>query len=193
MKENTQGIHVPAGCADAYKAEWTEWADYIEPDAHNHTFAKEWSYDENNHWHAATCEHTGEISDKAAHSYGEWTVTKEATESAAGSRERSCTACGYKKTEVIPPTGTGSSDSGKIETDKEQGENTPDIDFGTSEDDLISAVLTPEEQGLMETGTDVKIILEIDNIDASVSPFDQQAVTDKAAKRDSILTSICIN
>ena len=73
----------------------------IEKLEHKHKFASEWTKDETNHWHAATCEHTTEVSGKAAHSFGDWTVTKEATEEAEGSRERSCTVCGYKATEVI--------------------------------------------------------------------------------------------
>lgn len=70
-------------------------------EVHTHTFAEEWSSDKTNHWHAATCEHTTEVSGKAEHSFGNWTVTKEATEEAEGSRERSCTVCGYTATEVI--------------------------------------------------------------------------------------------
>ena len=35
------------------------------------------------------------------HTFGDWTTTKEATEVAEGSREKSCTVCGYKVTEVI--------------------------------------------------------------------------------------------
>ena len=73
----------------------------IEKLAHTHTFASEWTKDESNHWHAATCEHTTEVSGKAEHSFGDWTVTKEATEKAEGSRERTCTVCGYKATEAI--------------------------------------------------------------------------------------------
>ncbi len=34
---------------------------------HQHTFASKWSSDETYHWHAATCEHTNEIADKATH------------------------------------------------------------------------------------------------------------------------------
>ena len=71
------------------------------PEVHEHTFAEEWTSDETNHWHAATCGHTTEVSGKAEHSFGEWTVTKEATEEAEGSRERTCTVCGYKATEAI--------------------------------------------------------------------------------------------
>ena len=73
----------------------------IEKLAHTHKFATDWTKDETNHWHAATCEHATEVSGKAAHSFGDWTVTKEATEEAEGSRERSCTVCGYKATEAI--------------------------------------------------------------------------------------------
>ena len=73
----------------------------IEKLAHTHKFATDWTKDETNHWHAATCEHAEEVSDKTAHSFGEWTVTKEATEEAEGSKERSCSVCGYKATEAI--------------------------------------------------------------------------------------------
>lgn len=34
---------------------------------HTHTFSEEWSHDNSYHWHAATCEHTDEVSEKAAH------------------------------------------------------------------------------------------------------------------------------
>ena len=73
----------------------------IEKLAHTHKFATDWTKDGTYHWHAATCEHTTEVSGKAAHSFGDWTTTKEATEEAEGSREKSCTVCGYKVTEAI--------------------------------------------------------------------------------------------
>ena len=39
--------------------------------------------------------------DAKGHSYGEWVVVKEATEEAAGSKERACSVCGNKETETI--------------------------------------------------------------------------------------------
>lgn len=36
---------------------------------HKHTYSSEWSYDKTYHWHAATCEHVDEVSDKAEHSF----------------------------------------------------------------------------------------------------------------------------
>lgn len=70
-------------------------------ETHEHTFSEDWTTDETYHWHAATCEHTDEVSEKAEHTFGEWTVTTAATEDAKGSREKSCSVCGYKVTEEI--------------------------------------------------------------------------------------------
>ncbi len=69
-----------------------------------HSFGTEWKVDANNHWHECTC---GEKADVAAHTYGEWTTTKATTAIEAGSREKSCTVCGYKVTESIPATEAG--------------------------------------------------------------------------------------
>ena len=38
-----------------------------EEPAHTHTFSTEWTYNDVEHWHAATCGHTGERSDVAPH------------------------------------------------------------------------------------------------------------------------------
>ena len=46
------------------------------------------------------------------HTYGDWKVTKEATETEEGSRERGCAVCEYVQTEAIPAAGTGSPQTG---------------------------------------------------------------------------------
>ena len=56
-------------------------------DDHKHTYATQWSKDESGHWHAATCEHTDEVKDFAAHSY----------------EEGECTECGFKDTDYQTP------------------------------------------------------------------------------------------
>ena len=68
---------------------------------HTHKFSSDWTSNATDHWHAATCEHTTEVSGKAKHTFGDWAVTKEATEEAEGSKERSCSVCGYTATEAI--------------------------------------------------------------------------------------------
>lgn len=72
----------------------------IDIEVHQHTFATDWTSDATHHWHEATCGH--DVTDsKAEHTFGNWTTTKEATEEAEGSKERTCTVCGYTATEVI--------------------------------------------------------------------------------------------
>ena len=48
----------------------------------------------------------------AAHTYGEWTTVKEATCTAAGQKQHTCTECGHVETEVIPVTGHHWKDNG---------------------------------------------------------------------------------
>ena len=69
---------------------------------HKHTYEDTWSYDKNNHFHKATCKHTDEVSDVAAHSFTEWTNIIEPANGVDGSKERTCTICNYKDVEVIP-------------------------------------------------------------------------------------------
>lgn len=81
-----------------------------------HTWNTEsWQQDTANHWR--TCTVCGTADEKAAHTYSEWVVTKEATATESGSRERSCTVCGHKVVESIPATG---------DTTPTDPENTPD-------------------------------------------------------------------
>jgi len=53
------------------------------------------------------CGHTymGNYVDANGHSYGEWIVTREPTDSSAGQRERICSVCKKKEVETIPATG----------------------------------------------------------------------------------------
>ena len=44
-------------------------ASFAACDAHKHTFSQDWTSDETYHWHAATCEHADEVSDKAEHEF----------------------------------------------------------------------------------------------------------------------------
>lgn len=54
----------------------------VDPPAHEHTFSDEWTITETEHYHSATCGHTGEKKDAGAHD----------TNGADGS----CSVCGYK-------------------------------------------------------------------------------------------------
>ena len=69
---------------------------------HIHTFSAEWSSNDTHHWHAASCEHTNEVSDKAGHTFGDWITDQEATEETAGAKHHVCTVCGKTENAEIP-------------------------------------------------------------------------------------------
>ena len=73
----------------------------IDSDRHEHSFSSDWTSDATDHWHAATCEHTKEVSGKIAHTFGEWKTTVEATEETEGKKERSCSVCSYKEEQSL--------------------------------------------------------------------------------------------
>ena len=67
-----------------------------------HIFAEEeWKSNVVKHWHECSeCNNVVEESE-AAHSFGAWTVTKKPT-TEDGEKERICSVCSYKETQVIP-------------------------------------------------------------------------------------------
>ncbi len=86
---------------------------------HEHQFSTAWEKNETNHWHVCTC---GEKSDIQEHSYGEWIIDKEATESETGTKHRICGVCNYTEEQTIAATGIKKPNEGgdKIEDDKEK-------------------------------------------------------------------------
>ena len=74
---------------------------------HVHTYSEDWTRDATHHWHASTCGHTEEISGKAVHVFGNWTVTKDPTDTQAGRNERTCKYCAYVDSVVLQPAPEG--------------------------------------------------------------------------------------
>lgn len=98
---------------------------------HEHGIHDEtWKYDKTDHWQECSC---GEKLNVANHTYGDWKVTKEATETEAGSRERGCAVCEYVQTEAIPAAGTGEPTDSTDPTDSSdsQGQQDPSGDTGS--------------------------------------------------------------
>ena len=68
-------------------------------------------HDATHHWDECACK---DVQNKELHKYGAWKVTKEATQTAKGEKEHTCTVCGYTEKAEIPkrdivPTGDDSS------------------------------------------------------------------------------------
>ena len=68
---------------------------------HVHTFTDVWSYDDEYHWHSATCGHDVS-SEKAQHDWDSGVVTNQATVYDAGIKTYTCSICGATKEESIP-------------------------------------------------------------------------------------------
>ncbi len=88
-------------------AELTHFSTYVLVDfgapsqpPHDHAFG-DWKNDADSHWKECSC---GEKDSSEAHSFGEWTITKEATETEDGSKTRTCAVCGYEHIQSIPST-----------------------------------------------------------------------------------------
>lgn len=72
---------------------------------HEHTFDMErWDHDAENHWHPATCAHTSEKKDLAAHDWNEGVITKPADYGVEGEKTFTCTTCSATRKETIPAT-----------------------------------------------------------------------------------------
>ncbi len=67
-----------------------------------HTYSEEWTSNASDHWHVCEVEGCEEVSEKAEHSFSEWTIEKEATETATGLKKRVCSVCNYEAVEAIP-------------------------------------------------------------------------------------------
>lgn len=59
-----------------------------------------WEYDQTTHWRH--CSVGNENTTPESHTFGDWTVTKQASIGVEGEKERTCTVCRYKETTTIP-------------------------------------------------------------------------------------------
>lgn len=85
---------------------------------HEHEWSSDWSKDAGYHWHECTADGcdislNSQKDSYAAHTYGDYTVTKEATCSETGIQTRECSVCHYVDTDIIP-TIPHTYDDGKI-------------------------------------------------------------------------------
>lgn len=112
--------------------------------------AEKWTSGAENHWNACTgCDaHVNE----AAHTYGDWTVTKAATATEEGEQTHTCTVCGYVASEKIAATGTNqnsatnsSSGSGTSQSNSQTGVKTGD----SSMVELFGALIAVAFAGVM--------------------------------------------
>lgn len=82
-------------------------------------------HDATHHWDECACK---DVQNKELHKYGDWTVTKEATEQEAGEKEHTCTVCGYtEKAEIekLPATTEPTKPGTDTKPDTKPGKDNP--------------------------------------------------------------------
>lgn len=132
------------------------------------------------------------------HTEDSGTVTLLPTETTEGICVYSCSVCGYtmriEMLEKLPQTdgSTGSGEEGGDKTDTETGtqpekpaelrretaqsENVPRTEISTGAEELAQAVLTEEDRKQMEQGTDVTIILSVEDAGNDMPEADKAAI-----------------
>lgn len=74
----------------------------------HHCYVEDWLHDETQHWHVCTVEGCDAKMGVEAHTWDNGVVTTQPTETGAGVKTFTCTACKRTRTEGIPATGTDS-------------------------------------------------------------------------------------
>lgn len=91
----------------------------------SHTQDTEWSTDTEKHWHECPTCHN--ITDIDEHTFGDWVVIKDATDTEKGSKEKKCSVCEYKVIEEIPVIKGEDTTSSNTNTDVDSNNSSNDV------------------------------------------------------------------
>lgn len=140
-------------------------------ESHTHNYG-DWQHDSTQHWKVCSC---GDETGRANHDYGEWITDQAATATETGTRHRDCQTCGYSQTETIPATG-GDPGSGTVTPEVKPGTNAPATNISTTTEELKDMLLTDDEKQQVQNGTNIRIVLEVQDAGNTVSVSDRAAV-----------------
>lgn len=138
---------------------------------HTHSYG-DWQHDDAQHWKVCAC---GEETGRGNHDFENWITDREATATEAGTKHRECQTCGYRQTETIPATG-GDPGSGTVTPEIKPGVNAPATNISTPAEELKDMFLTDEEKQQVQNGTNIRIVLEVQDAGNTVSSSDKEAV-----------------
>lgn len=138
---------------------------------HTHNYG-DWQHDDTQHWKACSC---GAETDRGNHNFGDWVTDREATATEAGTKHKECRTCHYRVTETVPATGNEPG-TGTVTSGVEQGAGTPTTNISTPAAELEDMLLTEDEKQKVQNGTNVRIVLEVQDAGSSVSAEDKENI-----------------
>lgn len=125
---------------------------------HEHDYASLWKSDETNHWHECTVDDCDEVSDKSAHTAGDWIIDTNETHATDGTKHKECTVCGYiMETATIDATGL-SIWNGTVTSVSEQVDGVIEIDSAEE----LAGVAVAVNNGTTYEGVTLKLMYNID-------------------------------
>ena len=141
-----------------------------------HDYETAWKSDEESHWHS--CSRCSAKTEVSAHTEDGGTVTKEPTETETGIRTYCCPVCSKElRTETIPATGgkeEPGGDAGTVDTEVERDEKAPVTQLLTPVNQLKDMLLTEEEKQQVQDGANIKIVLDVQDAENTVSASDKE-------------------
>ena len=96
--------------------------------------------DENGHWEECEC---GDKLQSAAHTFGQWVVTKDPTATEKGSQERTCSVCGYREVAEIDAIGGATEPE-----DPSSGEQNPPVTGRDASFVMLAFILLMSSAGI---------------------------------------------
>ena len=138
---------------------------------HTHHYG-DWQHDSAQHWKVCAC---GDETGRGNHNFEDWITDREATATEAGTKHRVCQTCQHREEGTIPATGADPG-TGTVTPEVKPGVNAPATNISTPTEELKDMLLTEEEKQQVQNGTDIRIVLEVQDAGNTVSVSDRAAI-----------------
>lgn len=179
VQNNTQGIRVPEGKAQAYKDAWTDWADYIADGTMTEKYTVTVSGGTGGGEYEAGTTVTITADDPASGKLFDKWVVNSGSVTLADSTNSTTTftmPAGAVSVTATYKDKTGGDAQGSVTPEVKPGANAPATDISTPAEELKDMLLTDEEKQQVQNGTNIRIVLEVQDAGNTVSSSDKEAV-----------------
>ena len=179
VENNTKGIRVPEGKAQAYKDAWTDWADYIADGTMTEKYTVTVSGGTGGGEYEAGTTVTITADDPASgKSFDKWVVNSGSVTLADSTNSTTTFTmpAGAVSVTATYKDKTGGDTQGSVTPEVKPGANAPATDISTPAEELKDMLLTDEEKQQVQNGTNIRIVLEVQDAGNTVSASDKEAV-----------------